>query len=134
MSVTSCPPERCSPIMPEPVMAASSSAVPRSSVQTASEIDGSRTAGRAAAPVGLHRRLGGADEGADERPVDLRGQRIDVQAFPGQEGPRVLEAVLACRFDADPVEPGSGELGDVLIVAERAGDAADPQLHTLLDL
>ena len=37
------------------------------------------------------------------------------------------------RFDADVFESGPGELRDVLVIAQRAGHAADPQLHALPD-
>src|SRR5262249_39780719 len=73
--------------------------------------------------------LVGVNETADEGAVDLFGERVDIEALPGEKRPRVFDAVDTCRLDIDVREPRAGELGDVLIVSERPGDAADPELH-----
>src|SRR2546426_11313199 len=47
--------------------------------------------------------------------------------------PRVLDRVDPGGLDVDRLEAGFRELPPVLVLAERAGDAADPQLDALPD-
>src|SRR5450759_3471305 len=74
-----------------------------------------------------------ADEGAPELPVHLGFDRAYVDPGVRQELPRFLNAVDPRRLDGDFDEYGRGELRRVLLLGERPGDAADPELEALLD-
>src|SRR6187431_2005776 len=76
----------------------------------------------AARPSAAGFRLGfpGANEGAGNLPIDLRGNVIDVDARFRQKRPRILDVVDAPWFDGD------------IHVLESAGDASDPQLQAAL--
>src|SRR6266540_6034281 len=88
---------------------------------------------RAELPTSAPRGLARADEGAAELPVDLGLDRAHVDAGARQELPRLLDAVDPRRLDGDLREAGRGELRHILLFGERSGDAADPELDTLLD-
>src|SRR6187401_1324766 len=79
-------------------------------------------------------RLGfpGANEGAGNLPIDLRGNVIDVDARFRQKRPRILDVVDAPWFDGDIHEAGLFEPRGVIRVLESAGDASDPQLQAAL--
>src|SRR5271157_719102 len=85
------------------------------------------------AAAGLGDGLHGADEGAHEFAVDLRGDRIHVDARLGEELAGVRNAVDAGGFDRDLVEAGGSQLGAILVFFERAGNAADPQQDAAAD-
>src|ERR1035437_307390 len=78
-------------------------------------------------------RFSGADEGAQEFAFDLRGDLIDGDAGFGEEGARVFDVVGAGWLEVDVGEARGGELGAVVVLFERAGDAADPKQHALAD-
>src|ERR1035438_6902876 len=84
-----------------------------------------RAAGWAAA--GLGGGLHGADKGAHEFAVDLGADRVHVDSRLGEELAGVLDAVDTGGFEGDPVEAGGGDLGQILVFFERAGNAADPR-------
>ena len=44
----------------------------------------------------------------------------------------IFDAVNASRFDVNRIETGLGQLGDVVVVSERARDTANPQFHAAL--
>src|ERR1017187_10379983 len=88
----------------------------------------------AAAGLLLRRsRFSGADEGAQEFAFDLRGDLIDGDAGFGEEGARVFDVVGAGWLEVDVGEARGGELGAVVVLFERPGDAADPKQHALAD-
>src|SRR5215468_3883733 len=107
------PPARRSPITPEPITVASSNAVPTASA----------TAPRA--------RLARANERAHEHAIDLRRDRVGVDTGAGQEITGIFHSVDSCRLHVDSLEAGLGKLIAVLLLLERAGHAADPELDAL---
>src|SRR5439155_406093 len=64
--------------------------------------------------------------------VHLGRDRVGVEAGAGEQLARVLDTVDPGGLDVDRLEAGLRELLPVLVLAERAGDAADPQLDALL--
>ena len=68
-------------------------------------------------------------------PFDLRGDRIDVEARLRQEGARILDLIDArharCSTSANPAAASLAAYSSSL---QRAGDAADPQLHAPPDV
>ena len=68
----------------------------------------------------------GADEGAHEFSIDLRGDRVHVDALAGEKFARVFDAIDARGLDVDGLEASRCELRAVIVFFERAGDAADP--------
>src|SRR6266850_7036692 len=73
------------------------------------------------------------NERAREAAVHFGRDAIHVHTAVGQKRPRILDLIDAPRIELDVREPRRLELRGVLIVAERAGDAADPQLHVAAD-
>src|SRR5215470_5144989 len=78
-------------------------------------------------------RLPGPHERADELAVD-GGDGVGTESGAGQKLARALGRVNPGRLHVDVLEPGLRELGAVLGLLERAGDAADPQLDATADL
>src|SRR5262247_1137203 len=78
-------------------------------------------------------RLPSPYERADELAVD-GGDGLGVESGAGQSVARALGRVDSRRLHRDIFEPGLGELGAVLGLLERAGDASDPQLDAATDL
>src|SRR5262249_31742204 len=111
------PPAKRSPMMPDPTTAASRKAVPRASA----------TARRATAL--LSGRLHGADKGAHELPLDLRRDRVNVDAFAAQELSGVFNVVDARRLYLDRLKARFCKLADVFAFLKRASNATDPQQH-----
>ena len=70
-----------------------------------------------------------ADERAHEPAVDLREHGSSDDARLVEELPRIGGAVDACRFDVDCFESRARSASAVAVFLERAGDAADPELH-----
>src|ERR1700752_614155 len=97
-----------------------------SSVSSSGVAAGCRTASRRLFRRGLSR-LFRSNERAHEFAVDERRDRIHVDALAGEGFTRVVDLVDARRFDADRLEPGNGKLQTVVVLFERAGDAAGPK-------
>ena len=72
-------------------------------------------------------------EAAARAPSGGNLQPWRVYALAGEKLPRVFDLVDARRFEFDVLESRAGELGPVIRLAQRAGDAADPQLDALAD-
>src|SRR5919108_1094206 len=79
------------------------------------------------------RRFDRAHERADELALDLRRDRIDVDAGARKELAGVFRAIDTRRLDTDRVEACLGELVAIFLLLERAGDAADPELDAAAD-
>src|SRR5262245_58555344 len=75
------------------------------------------------------RRFSGADEGAQELPVHLGGDRVGVETRSGQELARVHGPVDSSRLEVDRLKPCLGQLLAVFFLLQSAGDAPDPELH-----
>src|SRR5262245_44499956 len=69
-------------------------------------------------------RLPGPHEGADELAID-GGDRLGTESGASEKVARALGRVDPRRLHVDPFEPGLRELGAVLGLVERAGDAPD---------
>src|SRR5256885_2345980 len=80
---------------------------------------------RAAAALRLW--LACADESTRELVLDERCDAVDVDPRIAQKRTRIVDLVDAPGFDFDVGEPGRAQLVDVLGIAQRAGDAPDPQ-------
>src|SRR6185295_13579541 len=78
-------------------------------------------------------RLAGADEGAHELAIHLRRDGLGVDPGAGEKLARVLDSIDPGGLDLDALEAGAGELAPVLPFLERAGHAADPELHATPD-
>ena|ERR1700736_3194946 len=66
------------------------------------------------------------DKGAREPAVHVWSESIDVKPGFRQERSRILDVVYPPRLDLYFGKPSSAELGVVLTVFKRPGDAADP--------
>src|SRR5690242_16075795 len=90
----------------------------------------------AAARLGVRRPAGlpRADEGTHELALDLRGDRIDVDALASQKLARVLNVIDAGRLNPDRLEAGRGEFRAIVALIEGAGDAAGPKQHVAANL
>src|SRR5437016_2309635 len=66
--------------------------------------------------------------------LHLWSNRVYIHTLPAQKGPRIFDVVDAGRLDVDILKASLRELGDVLIIIERPGDASDPQQHILPDV
>src|SRR5918996_6630517 len=77
-------------------------------------------------------RLPSPHERADELAVN-RGDRFRSESGAGEKVAGALGRVNPRRLHVDILEPGLRELGAVLGLLERAGDAADPQLDAASD-
>src|SRR5215831_20318335 len=84
----------------------------------------------AEAGAGLYR----ANEGAHELAFDLWRKRIDVDALPSKKLPRILDRVDPRRLDADRAKSGRHQLVPIVLLAQRTGDATDPQQDLLAQL
>src|SRR6185437_3532137 len=80
----------------------------------------------AAAGSAAGRRLPGAHECTHEFVLYQRRDRIHVEAFAGQELPRIFDAVNARGLNIDRIETGLRQPLYVIRFFERARDAADP--------
>src|SRR5262249_42967902 len=74
-------------------------------------------------------RLARANERAGESPIDIRRQPVDIEPAFRQELPRIVEAIHSPRLDVDLLESREAKLLRVLRLFQRAGDAANPELH-----
>ena len=72
-----------------------------------------------------------ADERAEELAIHLRSDRVHVNAGLGQELPRIFDVVDARGLDGSILEACAGQLCDVVVFFESAGDAAHPEQHAL---
>src|SRR5215471_16605938 len=77
--------------------------------------------------------LASPHEGADELTVD-GADGLGTEPGADQEVARAFRRVDARRLQVDVFEPGLRELGAVLGLLERAGNAPDPQLDAATDL
>src|SRR6266545_27769 len=78
--------------------------------------------------------LAGADEGAHELAIHLRGDDVGVESRSGQELARVLRAVDAGGLEVDGLEARLRKLGVVLLLLQSACDTADPELDAAANL
>ena len=76
----------------------------------------------------------GADEGAHEFFVGFAGQGVHVEALARQEFAGVVYAVDACGLNVYPLEARGVEFGAIVVLFERARNAAHPQQNALADL
>src|SRR6185437_12424824 len=88
-----------------------------------------RPAATRACTLTQRRRLPRADEGAHELAVDLVGERGWVETAAGEKCGGVFRFVDARRLDLHAAKSRVGEQVAILELLERAGDAADPELH-----
>jgi hypothetical protein len=79
-------------------------------------------------------RLLRTNEPAREAAVDFGRQTVQVDSALDQERACVLDVVDTPQFELDVREASRLEFRDVFIVAECAGDAADPQFHAAADV
>src|SRR3954451_21843348 len=84
---------------------------------------------RAAGRYRRYRRFRRADEAADELAFNLSCNCVDVDAFGAEKGPSGFDVVHARWFDVDGTETSPCALGYVVIIFERARDAAHPEQH-----
>src|ERR1043166_2985215 len=76
----------------------------------------------------------GTHKRADKLAVNLRPYFFGIEAGGGKEVARFFALIDSSRLDVDSFETGAKKLVAILILFERASDAADPQLHTFADL
>jgi hypothetical protein len=72
------------------------------------------------------RRFHGSDEGAHEFFIGFAGESVNIEALAGEEFTGVFDAVDARGLDGDLFEAGGLQLRAVIILFERARNAADP--------
>src|SRR6266850_7298882 len=92
-----------------------------------------RAAGRAD-DVATARGFGGANEGADEFGVDERGNFFDVEAGGSKKFAGFIDFVNASGLDVHGFETSGIKFVAVFVLLEGAGDAADPEFHTLANV
>src|ERR1041385_361940 len=78
-------------------------------------------------------RLGSANEGAHEFSVDLRCNRVHINALTAEESACIIDVVDPRGFNADILKACSGEFRSIVIFLEGAGNAADPQQNPFAD-
>src|SRR5689334_5095802 len=88
-------------------------------------------AGRTAARLRLW--LARADEGAGDLAVDVRRDALDVNAGLGEKCTGIINPIHAPWLDRSIDKSGGLQFRDVLVVAECARDAPDPELQAAPD-
>src|SRR2546423_12064885 len=130
-AMATLPPDKRSPMMPDPTMAASNSAVPNPSDATRrANVMRSGAALRPTARARFHR----TNESAHEFSVHLRSDGLHVDAFACEKLFRVLQTVDTGRLQFDLLESGSREFAPIFVLFERPRNAANPQENTSADL
>src|ERR1700690_2937491 len=102
------PPDKRSPMIPEPTTAASNSAVPAVSETGLRAMVGTSSTGG--------NRLDGPNKCAEKLPVHLRGDRVYVNALTAEKCPGIRDPVDPRRLDTDLLESRRLQLRLVLVL------------------
>src|SRR5581483_10283257 len=142
-AMATLPPARRSPMIPEPTTVANRSPVPSPSATSLRDGDGLSSAeawrvigcsGLAAGGVTARARLARPDERARESTVDVGRDSIGVQSALGQERARVFDLINAPRLQLHIGKASGAQLGGVVVLLQRTGNAADPQFHAAANI
>src|SRR5580704_8898244 len=127
------PPDKRSPMIPEPTTVASKSAVP-----TASDTSRRAKLVRSGTTRGSATGIGGGfpstDECAHELAVHLRRNGVNVDALAAQKRTSVLQPVNPCRFDVYVLESRCFEFRFVLVLFECSRNTANPKKDALTNV
>src|ERR1700694_604603 len=100
-------------------------------IQSPDTPNGSTTARRTTACLVRSLWFQRAHKCAHELFIDLRCDRVHVNARRREELSSVLDAIDSRRLDLDLLKSGGGQLPAIFIFFQSSGDATDPCQHTL---